>query len=77
MFQNFEPYVALRYLKSRRKEVFSSIITVISVLGLAISVMVLDMVFAIMTGFTEELQSKFKSKSDLYKVLKLDCKQFY
>lgn len=54
----FELYVALRYLKSKRQEVFISIITVISVLGVAISVMVLDMVLAIMTGFTEELQKK-------------------
>jgi lipoprotein-releasing system permease protein len=55
----FETFVARRYLKSKRKEVFISIITVISVLGVAISVLVLDMVLAIMTGFEIELQSKF------------------
>lgn len=55
----FESFVARRYLKSKRKEVFISIITVISVLGVAISVLVLNMVLAIMTGFEIELQSKF------------------
>jgi len=54
----FEPFIALRYLRSKRKEVFISIITVISVLGVAISVMVLNMVLAIMTGFEAELQAK-------------------
>ena len=54
----FESFVARRYLRSKRKEVFISIITVISVLGVAISVMVLNMVLAIMTGFELELQSK-------------------
>jgi lipoprotein-releasing system permease protein len=55
---NFEPFIALRYLRSKRKEVFISIITVISVFGVAISVMVLNIVLAVMTGFESELQAK-------------------
>lgn len=51
-------FIALRYLQSKRKEVFVSIITVISILGVAISVLVLNMVLSIMTGFEAELQSK-------------------
>jgi len=54
----FESFMALRYLRSKRKEVFISIITVISLLGVAVSVMVLNIVLAVMTGFEEELQSK-------------------
>ncbi|MBP9837848.1 MAG: ABC transporter permease [Proteobacteria bacterium] len=54
----FENFVALRYLRSKRKEVFISIITVISILGVALSVMVLDIVLAVMTGFEHELQAK-------------------
>lgn len=54
----FENFIALRYLRSKRKEVFISIITVISVLGVAVSVLVLNMVLAIMTGFETELQAK-------------------
>ena len=56
--RQFETFVALRYLRSKRKEVFISIITVISILGVAISVMVLDMVLAVMTGFELELKEK-------------------
>ena len=56
--RRFETFIALRYLRSKRKEVFISIITVISVLGVAISVMVLDIVLAVMTGFEAELRDK-------------------
>lgn len=56
--KSLELFIALRYLKSRRKEVFISIITVISILGVALSVMVLNMVMSIMTGFEKTLQTK-------------------
>ena len=56
--KNFELYVALRYLRSRRKEVFISIITIFSILGVALSVMVLNIVLAVMTGFETQLQEK-------------------
>ncbi|MCB0325356.1 MAG: ABC transporter permease [Bdellovibrionales bacterium] len=58
MFSRFERYIAFRYLRSKRKEFFISIITVISVLGVAISVVVLDITLAVMTGFERELQAK-------------------
>lgn len=58
MPRSFESFLAFRYLQSKRKEVFISIITIISILGVAVSVVVLNMVLAIMTGFEEELQSK-------------------
>lgn len=54
----YESFIALRYLRSKRKEVFISIITIISVIGVALSVVVLDIVMAVMTGFETELQSK-------------------
>jgi lipoprotein-releasing system permease protein len=55
---NFERFVALRYLRSKRKEVFISVITAISVLGVALSVTVLDIVLSVMSGFEGELQRK-------------------
>ncbi len=61
---SFEWFIALRYLRSKRKEVFISIITVISVLSVAISVAVLDMVLAIMTGFEAELRDKLLGTSE-------------
>lgn len=55
---NFEGFLAFRYLGSKRKEVFISIITIISILSVAISAMVLNMTLAIMTGFQKELRTK-------------------
>ncbi len=55
---HFEPFVAFRYLRSKRKEFFISIITIISVIGVALSVMVLDITLAVMTGFETALQEK-------------------
>ena len=59
----FESFLAFRYLRSKRKEVFISIITIISVLGVAVSVMVLDITLGIMTGFEKELQAKLLDTS--------------
>lgn len=55
---HFSKKVALRYLWTRRSEAFITIITVISVLGVAIGVMVLNVTMAIMTGFENELRDK-------------------
>lgn len=54
----FSRKVALRYLWTKRAEAFITIITVISVLGVAIGVMVLNVTMAIMTGFEQELRDK-------------------
>jgi lipoprotein-releasing system permease protein len=54
----FELYVALRYLKAKRKQAVVSVITVISILGVTAGVMALIVALAISTGFREDLQSK-------------------
>ncbi len=54
----FSRKVALRYLWSRRGEAFITIITIISILGVAIGVAVLNIVMAVMTGFQYELTNK-------------------
>lgn len=54
----FSRKVALRYLWSKRAEAFISIITVVSIIGVAIGVMVLNIVMAVMTGFEQELREK-------------------
>ncbi len=54
----FELYVALRYLKAKRKQTVISIITVISVLGVAAGVTALIVALSISAGFREDLQSK-------------------
>lgn len=54
----FSRKIALRYLWSKRAEAFITIITVVSVLGVAIGVMVLNITMAIMTGFQSELKNR-------------------
>jgi lipoprotein-releasing system permease protein len=54
----FSKKIALRYLWSKRAEAFISIISIISVIGVAIGVMVLNIVMAVMTGFEHELREK-------------------
>ena len=58
---SFSSRVALRYLWSRRSEAFITILSLISVLGVAIGVMVICTVMAIMTGFEHELRDKLAS----------------
>ncbi|MCB1237242.1 MAG: ABC transporter permease [Verrucomicrobiae bacterium] len=50
----FSPFLALRYLKPKRS--FVSVITVISVLGVALGVMILVVVIAVFTGFGEQIK---------------------
>ena len=58
MSRSYSTFIAMRYLRSKRKEVFISIITIISVLGVAVSVIVLNMTMSVMTGFETMLQTK-------------------
>jgi lipoprotein-releasing system permease protein len=55
---NYEFLIGLRYLRARRQETFISLITVISVLGVMIGVMTLNVVMAVMSGFEETLRDR-------------------
>jgi lipoprotein-releasing system permease protein len=55
---NFETSIAIRYLRSKRKEAFISFTTWISVVGIAIGVMALIVVIAVMTGFQDEIRER-------------------
>lgn len=54
MIKNFSLFLALRYLKPKRTYV--SIITLISIIGVALGVGVLIVVIAVMTGFEKRLE---------------------
>jgi lipoprotein-releasing system permease protein len=54
----WELFVSLRYLRSRRRERFVSVITVISTLSVLLGVAVLTIVLSVMTGFEEDLRSR-------------------
>jgi lipoprotein-releasing system permease protein len=54
--KTFELFIASRYLRARRKHTVVSVITVISVLGVAAGVMALVIAMAVTTGFRNSLQ---------------------
>lgn len=54
----YELFIGLRYLRARRKEAFISLITVISMLGVMIGVMTLNIALSIMTGFEVDLRDR-------------------
>src|SRR5580704_1620080 len=57
-FAPFEWMVALRYLRPKRKEAFVSVISIISLVGIALGVAALIIVMAVMNGFRHELLSR-------------------
>jgi len=54
----YELFISLRYLVSKRRQKFVSITALISVFGVIIGVMALNVVLAVMGGFEEELRNK-------------------
>ena len=57
-FARFEWMLAMRYLRSRRREGFISVISVFSFLGIMLGVATLIVVMAVMNGFRTELLDK-------------------
>lgn len=55
---SYEYFIAAKHLLKRRKTGFISLITGISVLGVAVGVMALIVVLAVMSGFDQELKRK-------------------
>lgn len=55
---SFEWMVAMRHLRSRRKNTFVSLITVISTLGIMVGVAALITVISVMTGFSSYMQDR-------------------
>ena len=54
----YEWFIGLRYLKAKRKQTFISIITVISIAGVAVGVLTLIVVLAVMSGFEKTIKEK-------------------
>jgi len=55
---SYEFFIAKRYLKSRRKTKFVSVITIISIGGVLIGVAALNFVLSMMNGFEKEVRSR-------------------
>lgn len=58
MFSRVEKMIAFRYLRSKRKESFISIIAAFSLIGIALGVATLIVVMAVMNGFRTEITNK-------------------
>ena len=54
----YEFFISKRYLRAKRKQVFVSIITFISIFGIFLGVAALIIVLAVMNGFEEDLRTK-------------------
>lgn len=56
--KRYELFLALRYLRARRKQAFTSVVSFVSVLGIAVGVAALIIALALLTGFQQDIQSK-------------------
>ncbi len=69
----FELFVALRYLRAKRKQTTVSVISAISVMGVAAGVMALVIALALSTGFKEDVQSKIIGATSAINLLRIDA----
>src|SRR4051794_12522885 len=68
----FEWIVALRYLRAKRKQTVISVITIISILGIAAGVMALIIALAVNDGFESTLQASLLSATAHVSILEKD-----
>lgn len=59
MYQPLPLYIGLRYMRAKKKSHFVSFISLTSMLGIAIGVMVLITVLSVMNGFHEQIYKNF------------------
>jgi lipoprotein-releasing system permease protein len=71
----FEWALSLRYLKAKRQQLFISLITWISIGGVAVGVMALIVVLAVMSGFEDHLKQKIVGTNAHVVVLQLGSHQ--
>ena len=67
----FELFISLRYLKAKRRQTFISVITFISVAGVALGVFALVVVLSVMSGFERDLRDRILGTTAHIHVLSL------
>src|SRR5215467_13353606 len=67
-----ELFIARRYLRAKRKQAVISVITGISIVGVAAGVMALIVALAINNGFREELESHLLSATSHVNLLEVE-----
>jgi len=55
---SFEFFIGGRYLRAKQKQAFISLITYLSIAGVAVGVMALIVVIAVMSGFEADLKAR-------------------
>lgn len=71
MSLGYEMFIALRYLKAKRKQTFISLITLISILGVAVGTAALVIALALMTGFEEDIKDRIFSGNAHIQVMRM------
>jgi lipoprotein-releasing system permease protein len=71
-YMKFELFIALRYLRARRKQTMVSVISALSVLGITAGVMALVIALALSTGFKEDVQRKILGATSAINLLRID-----
>lgn len=56
--KTFELFIGRRYLRTKKRQAFIGLITVLSIAGVTLGVMALMVVIAVMTGFESELKNR-------------------
>jgi lipoprotein-releasing system permease protein len=69
---SFELFIALRYLRAKRRQAAVSVITGVAIAGIAIGVAALLVALALATGFREEVQDKILGGTAHLNLLKPD-----
>jgi lipoprotein-releasing system permease protein len=68
----FELFVALRYLREKRKRTMVSVISMLAVVGIAAGVMALVIALALSTGFREDVQTKILGATPAVNLFRAD-----
>src|SRR3989442_10256917 len=68
----FQLFVALRYLRAKRKQTVVSVISAISALAIAAGVMALVIALALSTGFRDDIQEKIVGATSHVNLLRVD-----
>ena len=72
MFKPIELFVGLRYLRAKRRNHFISFISLTSVLGIALGIIVIITVLSVMNGFQTEVRDRMLRMTAHANVLELD-----
>jgi lipoprotein-releasing system permease protein len=72
MFKPLELFVGLRYLRAKRRNHFISFISLTSVLGIALGIIVIITVLSVMNGFQTEVRDRMLRMTAHANVLELD-----